>query len=123
METKKMVKETTKAGNAGFEVLCKRFGKERVEEWQKEYAPRKLNVIEVEGKLAVLRPIGIAEIGNYTMMTINAELGIAKANEFLLNELWLDGDTEILSDEEYLIAAILQVQNSLELKKSTFYTV
>lgn len=118
-----MVKETTKVGNAGFEVLCKRFGKERVEEWQKEYAPRKLNVIEVEGKLAVLRPIGIAEIGNYTMMTINAELGIAKANEFLLNELWLDGDTEILSDEEYLIAAILQVQNSLELKKSTFYTV
>lgn len=123
METKEMVKETTKVGNAGFEVLCKRFGKERVEEWQKEYAPRKLNVIEVEGKLAVLRPIGIAEIGNYTMMTINAELGIAKANEFLLNELWLDGDTEILSDEEYLIAAILQVQNSLELKKSTFYTV
>ena len=47
METKKMVKETTKVGNAGFEVLCKRFGKERVEEWQKEYAPRKLNVIEV----------------------------------------------------------------------------
>ncbi len=123
MANKKEVKEVVKADNMGFEVLCRRFGKERVEEWQKQYAPRKLNVIEVEGKLAVLRPIGVAEIGNYSMMLANVELGIAKANEYLLNELWIDGDTEILENEEYLIAAILQVQNSLELKKSTFYTV
>lgn len=123
MANKKEVKEVVKADNMGFEVLCQRFGKERVEGWQKQYAPRKLNVIEVEGKLAVLRPIGVAEIGNYTMMTVNTELGIAKANEYLLNELWIDGDSEILGNEEYLIAAILQVQNSLELKKSSFYTV
>lgn len=123
MTTKNEVKESLKADNIGFDMLCQRFGKDKVQEWQKRYAPRKLNVIEVEGKLAVLRPIGVAEIGNYTMMTVNSELGIAKANEFLLNELWIEGDTEILNDEEYLIAAILQVQNSLELKKSTFYTV
>ena len=116
------VKEAQSEG-LGFNLLCERFGKERVQAWQREYAPRKLNVIEVEGKLAVLRPIGVAEIGNYTMMTVNTELGIAKANEYLLNELWIDGDSEILENEEYLIAAILQVQNSLELKKSSFYTV
>ena len=103
--------------------LYERFGRQRIEGWQQEYAPRKLTVIEVEGKLAVLRPIGVAEIGTYTMMTVNSELGFVKANEFLLSELWLDGDSEIRDNEEYLIAALLQVQNSLELKKSSFYAV
>ena len=98
--------------------LYERFGRQRIEGWQQEYAPRKLNVIEVEGKLAVLRPIGVAEIGTYTMMTVNSELGFVKANEFLLS-----GDSEIRDNEEYLIAALLQVQNSLELKKSSFYAV
>lgn len=119
METKKMVKETTKAGNAGFEVLCKRFGKERVEEWQKEYAPRKLNVIEVEGKLAVLRPIRASEVANYSYLYLTE--GMDKACSFVMSELWIDGDNEIRDEEEYFISAMLQVESVINLKKSTFY--
>jgi len=104
------------------EKLIARFG-EKVEKWQKEFAPRKLNVIEVEGKYAVLRPVGVEEVGEYTMMIVNPEIGFTKASDYLLNELWIDGDSEILENEEYKIAAILQVRNALELKKSAFCTI
>ena len=49
-------------------ILVKRFGKEKVEAWKKEYAPRKLNIIEVEDKLAVLRPITAKEVSEYSTM-------------------------------------------------------
>jgi len=102
--------------------LNEKFGK-KYQEWKNQYSPRKLNVIKVEDKIALLRPIGAAEVSTFSMMTVNPEMGLDKASEFLLNELWLDGDNEIINDEEYFISAMLQLQNVVELKKSSFYKV
>ena len=121
-----MKKQKTNQVNPEIEILAKleeRFGKEKVAGWQKQYAPRKLNIVEVEGKFAVLRPIGAEEVGNYSMMVINPEVGMAKAGNYLLNELWIDGDSELLNDEEYNISATMQVQSVIDLKKSAFCRV
>lgn len=103
-------------------LLTERFG-QKYAEFKKKYVPRKLSVIKVEDKVALLRPIGAAEVSTFSMMTVNPELGLDKASEFLLNELWLDGDDELLNDEEFFISAMLQLQNVVELKKSSFYRV
>lgn len=103
-------------------LLTDRFG-EKYDKYKKEYSPRKLNVIVVEDKMALLRPVGSEEVSYFTMMTASPEMGISKASEYLLNELWIDGDEEIKNDEEYFISAMLQLQSVIELKKSSFYRV
>lgn len=92
--------------------------------WKQQYAPRKLNVLVVEDKVAVLRPIGANEIGMYTILIATSEAeggGLAQATRYLMNELWLDGDVELIDDEEYFISSMLQIKNIVELKKSAFY--
>lgn len=99
--------------------LVERFGDDFVK-WEKEYAPRNLNYIEVEDKIAILRPIGAQEIATYSMALVNPEEGMVTATRFLLEELWLDGDNEIRDNEEYFIGAMLQVQNVVQTKNSRF---
>lgn len=100
-------------------ILTARFGKS-VEEWKKEYAPRKLNIIEVEDKIAVLRPIGAKEVGNYSVMLVDETKGVDVAIRYLLEELWLDGDNDLRDNEEYFISAMLQLQNLIQVKTSRF---
>ena len=100
------------------EKLTARFGA-KLDEWKKQYAPRQLSVIEVEDKVAVLRPVGAAEVSTYTMQ-VAGEGGLETASRYLLEELWLGGDDELRNDEEYFISAMLAVQQTIELKKSNF---
>ena len=110
-----MVQEIENIGH----ILETRFGKERVEKMKRGFAPRRLTVIMVEDKIAVLRPITAAELSQYSLIAADQEAGgIDKAARYLLDTLWIDGDGEIRSDEEYFMAAMLQVQNAIELKKS-----
>ncbi|MDD4217451.1 MAG: hypothetical protein PHZ24_08975 [Bacteroidales bacterium] len=100
------------------EKLIKRFG-EKLHEHKKMFAPRKLSVIEVEDKLALLRPIGATEVGEFSLLIVNESL--EKASRYLLEELWLDGDQELKNDEEYFIAAMMSLQKVVEVKKSSFF--
>lgn len=97
-----------------------RFGAD-YDRWKKDFAPRQLNILTVEDKLAVLRPVGASEVATFSMMVANPEIGLDKASEYLLGELWLGGDMELQEDEDYFISAMLQLQNVVELKKSNFY--
>ncbi len=100
------------------EKLTARFG-HKLAEWKEQYAPRQLSVIEVEDKVAVLRPVGANEVATYTM-TVAGDGGLETASRYLLEELWLGGDDELRNDEEYFISAMLAVQQTIELKKSSF---
>jgi len=102
-------------------LIARRFSEEQIAKWEKEYAPRKLNVIEVEDKICVLRPITAAEVSEFSIMTATPDIGLEKATRYLLSELWLDGDMELQNDEDYFISAMLQVQKTTTLKKSNFY--
>lgn len=99
--------------------LMERFGKS-LEELQRQYAPRRLNIIEVEDKVAILAPINANVIAGYSMALVDPEKGMAVATRYLLEELWLVGDDEIRDDEDYFIAAMLQVQNVVQTKNSRF---
>ena len=98
--------------------LTKRFPE--FPKWEKEYAPRKLNYIEVEDKCAILRPIGAKEISEYSMALVDPTKGMEVATRYLLEELWIDGDNELRDDEDFFIGAMLQMQNVIETKKSHF---
>lgn len=100
------------------EKLINRFG-EKFTEHKKMFAPRKLSVIEVEDKLALLRPIGASEVGEFSLLIVNESL--EKASRYLLEELWLEGDQELLNDEDYFIAAMMSLQKVVEVKKSSFF--
>jgi hypothetical protein len=102
-------------------LLVAKFGEEKVTKWEKEYAPRKLNIIEVEDKICVLRPVTATEVSEFSMMVANSEIGLEKSCRYLIGELWIDGDMVIQDDEDYFISAMLQVQRAIELKKSNFY--
>lgn len=102
------------------DLLIERFGNEKVENWQKQFAPRKLSVIVVEDKLAVLRPITASELGQFSVM-VAGEDGLETACRYILSALWIDGDNCLRDDEEYFMGAMLQVQNAIELKKSAYY--
>lgn len=99
------------------EVIAK-IGQTKYDEFKKIYG-RKLPVIKVEDKIAIFRPIGAEEIGTFSMMMVSE--GINEASRYLMQELWLDGDTEILDDEEFFMSAMLQIQKVAEVKKSSFY--
>ena len=104
------------------QLLEKRYGA-KLEEYKKQFAPRKLSVIVVEDKSAILRPVTAAEMGQYSLMIAGENGGLDTACRYLLNALWIDGDNCIRDDEEYFISAMLQLQNVIELKKSSFLRI
>ena len=120
-EAENKAKQAFEAQRAAVEAkLMERFGADYTA-WKKQYAPRQLSILTVEDKLAVLRPVGASEVATFSMMVANPEIGLDKASEYLLAELWLGGDMELQEDEDYFISAMLQLQNVVELKKSNFY--
>lgn len=104
-------------------ILAERFGKERMDDARKVSSPRKLNILEVDGKYAVLRPIGVKELSEYSMLAASPDKGLEIASRYLLSALWLFGDDEIRDDEELFMSAMLSLQNVIELKKSNFYKI
>ena len=106
-----------------MEELITRFGEERIKELKDTFAPKKLHVIQVEDKFAILRPIGAKELSEFSMIVSDKNKGLDEATRYLLTTLWLDGDDCIKDDEDYMMSAMLQVQDLIELKKSTSYTI
>lgn len=89
---------------------------------RKAYPGRKLNVITVEDKVAVLRPVTAKEFSDFTMTVADSvKGGLDTACRNLLDTLWIGGDEEIRNDEEYFMSSMIQIQNCVELKKSAFY--
>ena len=102
-------------------LLEERFGKVKIAEMRAAFPGRKLNVIVVEDKLCVLRPLTAKDLSSYSMLVMKGDEGLEQGARYLLDALWLGGDEEIRNDEDYFMAAMLQIQNSVELKKSDFY--
>ena len=97
-----------------------KFGKEKLAELKAQFPGRKLNIIVVEDKVAILMPVTAKAISDYTRLFTDPEAGLDVASKCIMNELWLIGDEELRDDEEYFTTAMIQVQNVVELKKSAF---
>ena len=64
-------------------------------------------------------PLSAKALSDYTRMVIDPKAGPEQATRLLLDQLWLGGDEEIRNDEDYFMSAMVEMQNLIELKKST----
>ena len=113
-----MNKTTEQPAPTAVQLAEQRFGKEKLDQLSKEFNGRKLCIIAVEDKIAVLKPLNANELSDYTRTMMSAGLDVAARQ--LLDALWLGGDECIRDDEDYFMAAMVELQNVIELKKSTF---
>jgi hypothetical protein len=119
-KAKEEKKETTVA-TAGIDLapFIAKFTQEKIDTWNKQFAPRKLIYLKVDTDLAILRPPTADDLGEY--MTTIGTSGMSKAVAMIVEQLWLDGDYSLIEDEDSFIAVFLQVNNILEGKKAEFF--
>ena len=108
---------TTADDMSAESIVAERFGADKVKQWRKEYGPRKLSVVVVGDLMAILMPIMADHVSQYSTIVAQGD-GLDKGARYLLDALWIDGDKQMLDDEEYFISAMMQVQRLLEVKKS-----
>ena len=113
-----MNKTTEQPAPTAVQLAEQRVGKEKLDQLSKEFNGRKLCIIAVEDKIAVLKPLNAKELSDYTRTMMSAGLDVAARQ--LLDALWLGGDECIRDNEDYFMAAMVELQNVIELKKSTF---
>lgn len=116
-EQKKDTKEVTAVNDITPFVV--KFTQEKIDTWNKQFAPRKLIYLKVDNDLAVLRPPTADDLGDY--MTAIGSSGMSKAVAMIVEQLWLDGDYSLIEDEDSFIGVFLQVNNILEGKKAEFF--
>lgn len=123
--SKRKAKEESKAKNAksaqvkDFTPFIDKFTQKKLDEWKQEYGNRELIYLKVEDKIAVLRPPLADDLGDY-LTTIGTN-GMSKAVAMIMEQLWIDGDYELIQDEDMFIAVFLQINNILEGKKGEFF--
>ncbi|MGR3790257.1 hypothetical protein [Flavobacterium covae] len=113
------VKEEPKVVENKMEVFIERFGQPQLDGWKQMYGNRLLIFLKVENYLAVLRPPTAEDLGEYLMSV--GTVGMSKAVLMIVETLWLDGDYELIQDEDNFMFVFLQVNNFLEGKKGEFF--
>ena len=99
--------------------FVKRFTQKKLDDWKEENGNRELIFLKVDDFLAVLRPPTAEDLGDY--LTSIGTNGMSKAVAFIVEQLWLEGDYQLIEDEELFIAVFLQINNILEGKKGEFF--
>lgn len=122
---KRKAKEADKAKNEKTAVVkdttpfVERFTQKKIDEWKSENGDRDLIFLKVDDFLAVLRPPTAEDLGDY--LTAIGTNGMSKAVAMVVEQLWLEGDYQLIEDEELFIAVFLQINNILEGKKGEFF--
>ena len=99
--------------------FIERFTQKKLDEWKQEFGNRELIYLKVDEFLAVLRPPLAEDLGDY--LTAIGTNGMSKAVAMIVEQLWIDGDYQLIEDEELFIAVFLQINNILEGKKGEFF--
>ncbi|AKK74440.1 hypothetical protein OK18_19100 [Chryseobacterium gallinarum] len=99
--------------------FIERFTEAQLNQWKVEYGNRDLIYLKVDDFLAVLRPPLAEDLGDY--LTAIGMNGMSKAVAMIIEQLWLDGDYQLIEDEDLFIAVFLQMNNILESKKGEFF--
>jgi hypothetical protein len=130
-KAKKTLKEIKQAENEkkekAIKALCEalaveRYGDEQVKNWSNEnkglwYLPV-INDDDTIEKMAIMRPIN-RHILSHASTKIEDE-GLYVFLEACMRECWVEGDTEILEDDEYFIPAAMKFNKIMESKKVAF---
>ena len=88
-----------------------KYSKEQIQEWKKKHGD--LFEITVEGKGCILHRPTRRDLSYATVVK-----DPIKMSETMLNQLWVDGDEEIKTDDALFFAAIQKMQEVLEVKEA-----
>ena len=105
-------------------IAIERYGEDKLKAWRKEFGSVWFLPVlneEEEGKvdkLAVLRPIN-RHILSHASTKIEDE-GLYVFLEACMRECWIEGDNELLEDDEYFIPAAMKFNKVIEGKKVVF---
>ena len=88
-----------------------KYSKEQVQEWKKKHG--ELFEITVDGKSCILHRPTRRDL-RYASVVKDP----IKMSETMLNQLWVDGDEEIKTDDALFFAAIQKMQDVLEVKEA-----
>lgn len=86
---------------------------EKIEGWKKQHGD--IYLIEVEDKACVVRKPGRKDL-SFAMLLKDDPI---KFNETLLNNLWVDGDEELKTNDDYFLAVSSQLGELLQIKEAT----
>ena len=115
----KKTKESKKDAVKDLTPFEARYTAKKMDEWKKEYGNRDLIYLKVDDFLAVLRPPKADDLGDY--LTVIGSNGMSKAVAMIVEQLWIEGDYQLIEDEDCFIAVFLQMNNILESKKADFF--
>lgn len=109
----------TAEGSEGKTAFIARFTQTKLDNWKQQYGGRDLVCLKIDNDMAVLRPPTADDLGDY--MTSIGTNGMSKAVAFILEQLWIEGDIDLIEDEDKFIAVFLQINNILEGKKAEYF--
>nr|WP_293583534.1 hypothetical protein [Prevotella sp.] len=85
--------------------------KQKVEDWKKKHG--EIFQIETGGKSCIIRKPTRKDLSYVSVVK-----DPIKMQETLLKQLWLDGDEEILTDDDLFFAACSQLEEVLKVKEA-----
>lgn len=88
----------------------------KIEELKKKH--KGVFLIECEGKQALLRQPNRNDL-SYAMAASGGGKDFVKMNEAYLNQLWLEGDEELRTDDSYFFAVSEQLGELIQKKEAT----
>lgn len=115
----KKITENKQPETKNLQPFIDKFGQEKLDELKSQYNGRSLIYLKVGEYLAILRPPTAEDLGDY--VTAIGTNGMSKAVALIVEQLWLEGDYELIDDEDNFIAVFLQINNILEGKKAEFF--
>lgn len=86
---------------------------EKIEGWKKQHGD--VYLIEVEDKACVVRKPNRKDL-SFAMLLKDDPI---KFNETLLNNLWVDGDEELKTNDDYFLAVSSQLGELMQIKEAT----
>lgn len=93
------------------------YTNEQLAGWKKKYGEDGIYEVVVDDKKAILHKPSRKDI-SYATSGSSSGQDAMKFNEILMRQCWVDGDREILEDDDYFFGAVPTLQAILEVKKA-----
>ena len=87
----------------------KRPTQEQIDDWKKQHGD--IFEVEVEGKSAIIRQPNRKDLDHAQVTSMKGgTLATIEYSETLLKDCWLDGDSEMLSDDKYFLPMVSKIE-------------
>lgn len=90
------------------------FEQKQIDELKAKNPGKRLYLIEVDGKSCILRTPTRQDL-SYAAVVKDP----IKLNEVMINQLWVDGDEEIKTDDDLFMAVCAKLEDILRIKEAT----